>query len=359
VGVHNHQLICTVCGDTLENPPPTRRVNATASFQGGVRAIPEFMTEEFRQVGREFRTVLSSMREQVAIPLHDINEDNHWQEIPPELLAPQNVAHRGRPTAKAILAKIPRIILEERSSLLRQASLQLSSSGTSNLIEFSCIPAEFGPTRSFEIDNSTLILASPLTAKGGLKNETKTWIKQSSNPTVYLERGDGVTYVSKALQAQSAGAVAAIIGNSMSTPWPYAMKDSLGEAQKCGLKIPVVMIKQQDGKTLMEYFQKHSSSLSHTPVVISLKIQSTSKDCSVCCDTFGVKETVMCLPLCGHLFHERCALTWLTAHNTCPFCRRELPTDDFDYEQERQRAQRTHAGSRSDNDHSQWSGYYG
>jgi hypothetical protein len=369
-GVHDHATICTICGDALGPPPSTSTArqgrggsNPSSSF--GVRAVPEFMTDDFRLAGREVGTLLSNLRGQVqdinAIARQAMEEGNgEWEDVPAELLAPQNADHRGRPTAKETLAKIPRIVLDDKSSLFRQASLELSSlkdDSSSIPLRFPAIPAEFGPTQGFQIEKATLIEATPRTAKGGLSEETKAQISQSSNPIVYLERGDGVTFVNKAVQAQKSGAVAAIIGNNTSAPWPYVMKDSSGEAEKSGLDIPVVMIKQADGKALIE----HSKRNNHPPdlVLAGLRIQSLMKDCVVCCDTFANGETVMQLPSCGHVFHKPCALAWLTKHNTCPFCRRELPTDDSEYEQERRRTQRTHAGSASGNNESQWSEFYG
>ena len=156
-----------------------------------------------------------------------------------------------------------------------------------------------------------------------------------------MERGDGVTFVQKALLAQAAGASAVVIGNNMAAPWPYIMKDSKKEAEAGGLEIPVVMVKLDDGKKIVQACQKEDGS----SLKCSLTIQSLSKDCVVCCDTFQVSDTVLQMPSCGHVFHETCALTWLTKQNTCPFCRRELPTDDQEYENERRRTQRTHAGS--------------
>jgi hypothetical protein len=304
--------------------------------------------------------MLSSLSGSVPGIYNDGGDEGDWQTIPPELLVQES--HSRRPTAKKTLEAIPRIVLNDKSTLFRQALLEFSSSETSSVVDFTCVPAEFGPTEATEIEGP-LVVASPRTAKGGLSDGTKRSIQQSPTAIVYLERGDGITFVNKAIQAQQAGARAVVMGNNVSAPWPYIMKDSVGEAEKLGLKIPVVMIKQEDTKILLDMSDtgKSISKNRHDAVRGRLKIQSLAKDCVVCCDTFSVTEIVMCLPLCGHVFHEKCAMVWLSSHNTCPFCRRELPTDDPGYEQERRRAQRTHGGSNSAGagGAAQWSGYYG
>jgi hypothetical protein len=275
--------------------------------------------------------------------------DEQWQNVPAELLNPQGHS-RGRPTSKVTLAKIPRIVVDEKCSLFRQATLEISSGATSML--FQTVLGEFGPLSEIKMSKFSVILASPRTGKGGLNAETKSKVSSDVKTIVYMERGDGVTFVRKAILAQEVGASAVIVGNSMSDPWPYVMKDSNGEAEKCVLKIPVAMVKQSDGKKIAEFCREHPT------VTGDFNIQSLSRDCVVCCDSLDISQTVLQLPVCGHIFHESCALVWLTKQNTCPYCRRELPTDDQEYENERRRVQRTHAGSASNGNESEWGGYY-
>lgn len=57
--------------------------------------------------------------------------------------------------------------------------------------------------------------------------------------------------------------------------------------------------------------------------------------CAVCKDVVALGEPAKQLP-CLHLYHHDCILPWLSSRNSCPICRYELPTDDPDYEQQRQ-----------------------
>ncbi|GLU14792.1 hypothetical protein SLE2022_313400 [Rubroshorea leprosula] len=57
--------------------------------------------------------------------------------------------------------------------------------------------------------------------------------------------------------------------------------------------------------------------------------------CAICKDVLTVGTEVSRLP-CSHLYHPSCILPWLTARNSCPLCRYELPTDDKDYEEGKQ-----------------------
>jgi hypothetical protein len=356
---HDHVTICTICGTSLGAPPATtsRRI---ASSSSGFRAVPEFLSDEVRQSSQELRDMLSGLRGQVqnldAITREAIGgNEQQWQNIPAELLNPQTAGSSGRPTSKEVLAKIPRIVLDDKSSLFRQATLEILVDDSTTPVLFQTVPGELGPSHEIKMSQSSIVVASPRTGKGGILSEdSKLKISEGSQTIVCMERGDGVTFVAKAMLAQQAGAAAVVVANNMSSPWPYVMKDSKGEAQKFGLRIPVVMVKQTDGQKIVECCQREHQKM----VRGNLKIHNLSRDCVVCCETFGVSQTVIQLPACGHIFHEQCALVWLHKQNTCPYCRRELPTDDPEYERERRRVQRTHAGNPSSNNESEWSGYY-
>ncbi|KAB2039328.1 hypothetical protein E1A91_D02G002000v1 [Gossypium mustelinum] len=57
--------------------------------------------------------------------------------------------------------------------------------------------------------------------------------------------------------------------------------------------------------------------------------------CAICKDVLPVGAEVNQLP-CLHVYHPSCILPWLSARNSCPLCRYELPTDDKDYEEGKQ-----------------------
>lgn len=49
--------------------------------------------------------------------------------------------------------------------------------------------------------------------------------------------------------------------------------------------------------------------------------------CPVCIDEIPIGKEAMFMP-CGHTFHPTCLKPWLKDHNTCPICRKELPTEN-------------------------------
>ncbi|XP_010278933.1 PREDICTED: uncharacterized protein LOC104612961 [Nelumbo nucifera] len=62
--------------------------------------------------------------------------------------------------------------------------------------------------------------------------------------------------------------------------------------------------------------------------------------CAICKDSLPIGTESTQLP-CLHFYHPSCILPWLSARNSCPLCRYELPTDDKDYEEKRNAASRT------------------
>ena len=300
--------------------------------------------------------------------------------LPPEALNPQAAGTRLRPVSKVALDNLKRIVLTPQSAELFDAQISLfdsksvtdlspcvavSKDGESSLT-LNAVPGEFGPLSSTSKDDSTankhksrtaaLVVCSPRTTKGGqLSKETLAEIEYLCKHRIpfiaYVERGDGITFVQKAIVCQHAAlkeggesfCIGVIVGNTASggkEVWPYTMQDNKKEAIKLGLKVPVVMIRREDGQRLVKWAssRKDINSGKYTPCQMNIHSkQAKSHTCPICTDSYAPGDTIIRLPLCGHVFHEKCALAWLTKHNTCPYCRKELPTDDDDYERERRR----------------------
>lgn len=398
---HDHSRICTVCGSTLVHPPVNvvnNNSNNNALHNPQLHAVvPDHLLQQLR----ESTTALQQLVHRLRTDIGQVREEQYdvlegLRHIREELATVQHQhvdsqLRRGRPTAQTTLQTLPRILLENSShSLFRQASLSFMSCSSSNagggaLETMQAVPGEFGwaddaASAVLSLEEAVLVVAEPRTGQGGaLSTETLQTIQaltsqatservsstkdaaaDSVDVILYMERGGGVTFVQKALLAQQAGAKALVVGNNQAQPWPFVMRDSSSEAASRDnkLTIPVVMVKQADGQAIVSRCRQGGTGIAQqAAVACALSILPQSKECVICTETFQVGHTVLRLPACGHVFHESCALQWLQLHNTCPYCRRELPTDDPEYEQERRRAQRTHAGSEGARS-SDWNDFY-
>lgn len=333
----DHPNICTICGDALQvrtNNTPVNNYEETVNNNG---------------VGGDSGEV--------------------WENPSIEALDPTAATSTSRPTSKNVLKDIPRIVLEnENCSFFYDVVIHIHqgrnnttnetnhhSNAISNKKSLENVTvAEFGPSCPYTISNATLIPAPnclhsgrpkfssslsshPPSIRSSINVEEEP--NQKKNFILFMERGGGITFVKKALAAQEAGACAVICANHVNA-WPYIMKDSSNEAKRLNLKIPMVMVSKSDGQSLLRLLRKSDG------VASSIQTQrKPNNECVICSDTFAMGQTVLRLPSCHHIFHESCAMRWLQQHNNCPYCRKELPTDDLEYEQERRRRQSSQANS--------------
>eukprot|EP01084_Bolivina_argentea_P282556 483683_1 len=68
-----------------------------------------------------------------------------------------------------------------------------------------------------------------------------------------------------------------------------------------------------------------------TDIEITKRDMKKSKKCSICQEKWKIGGDATALP-CKHFFHDLCILEWLKKNNSCPLCRKELMTTDYDYE---------------------------
>jgi Ring finger domain/PA domain len=324
----DHATVCTICGQTLQLRPVVTRVMSSSSSSlhetNGQRVAAESMFQGLHQSNQDLIMLLGSIRERVSTMRQQASELRQWVEEQSDIFDPQATPSRSRPTSSEFLRNLPRIQIRDNLSLFQQATIEIDG------ITYEALCGDFGPSPPTQLNDRFLVLAEPRTGKGGKLNPKLYDIVQTECPgaIMYMERGDGVTFVQKAIAAQEIGASAVIVSNSTSKLWPYVMQDTKKEAIDLGLKIPIVMVKQSDGMQILESFR-------YKVPKCTLAIDVIVKECIICVDCLAVGQTALKLPACGHIFHESCAMMWLTNHHSCPYCRGELPTDDDENDQQR------------------------
>eukprot|EP00004_Rigifila_ramosa_P004587 TRINITY_DN15079_c0_g1_i1.p1 TRINITY_DN15079_c0_g1~~TRINITY_DN15079_c0_g1_i1.p1 ORF type:complete len:265 (+),score=33.57 TRINITY_DN15079_c0_g1_i1:3-797(+) len=55
-------------------------------------------------------------------------------------------------------------------------------------------------------------------------------------------------------------------------------------------------------------------------------VYEDDQSCPICQEVFPRRARAKQMP-CGHLFHEECLLSWLEKRNSCPVCRKTLPSE--------------------------------
>lgn len=366
--------ICITCGEGLQQPPSANNYgsaqSSTAPAQRGHDPIEMAMlASSIQDTGIDAATIMPIVNQlRSTNGTQDTGISDIASLLPADALNPQAGSTRHMPVSKRVLDDLKRVVLTDQSAELFEAQVSvfdargindISPTGAPDkCMKLNAVPGEFGPRSSDATTRNTaaLVVFSPRTTKGGLSSSTLeeiTILRQHRMPFVaYVDRGDGITFVQKAIACQEAGkdsdkpnekslCVGVIVGNAGTAKevWPYAMQDTKNEAETFGLTVPVVMVRRDDGQKLVQWAAKKQSgsdALQYTPCQMQVNPKE-EHSCPVCAEVYVAGATTVRLPTCGHVFHEKCAMMWLTKHNTCPYCRKELPTENEEYEAERRR----------------------
>jgi hypothetical protein len=60
-----------------------------------------------------------------------------------------------------------------------------------------------------------------------------------------------------------------------------------------------------------------------------LTVEKKGSECAICQEAFGVGEDALELP-CTHMFHKACINGWVQQKDTCPSCRYELSSIEYE-----------------------------
>jgi Ring finger domain len=143
-------------------------------------------------------------------------------------------------------------------------------------------------------------------------------------------RGGRSTLAQTARWAQQRGALGLVIVNDRAAarPWPDVMTDSsaiiLEETND--ITIPVVLAphgtsfpNNDDDDSSQTIGTTTTNTIIHLQGCLTIR-ENTDLTCCVCTESFCDTTTIRLSP-CRHRFHESCAVTWLSLHNSCPYCR--------------------------------------
>ena len=239
------------------------------------------------------------------VPLaDDVPSDEELVEMIVEVF--HSYMSRPRLVCSATLESIPRTNLNLDHSKLYLATLQVDGCEKLNA-------AVIDPgiqSRPFYIDQPLVRLESSITASFN-RSRIRARFKEESS-IVILERWREIPDETiEILKSLSLGGIVLIDDGEAAFCIVQYIKAGLPRS------LPVVMIKESMGEVLLRVCSAKPSRLACKITVETAE----ERDCSIC---FEKMDVVMSLPQCGHIIHEQCGLEWLSAQNSCPFCRQDV-----------------------------------
>ena len=253
---------CEVCGTTIVKRTVTRQGQGGASAQAQAQAQQQVQQQQQQQQVQVQRVLLdallssqsgvvgslppsaASMLLQSSLLSQFVSSSaspgppvggglgDLWETPPPEAMLPQH-SHQssGRATSKACLSALPRIVVDSRSAVLHSAvvsvvagggggggasssSASASSSASSPLL-FEAVVAEFGREPKYDVPPAELVLAVPKCGSGADAPKDGLY----DGKIVVFERGGGITFAMKAVEAERRGAVGVIVLQNVAV-WP-------------------------------------------------------------------------------------------------------------------------------------------
>jgi hypothetical protein len=218
----------------------------------------------------------------------------------------QHTRARERNEAKdALLRTVERINVANNPDVLHQAKIQVGESEFQAQVFYAGIQKT--PIR---IEKPLIVLESP--CRKSLTAEVKDKVSKQSALVLFHQKDSGgkrCCPVTASERVKEMGASGVIV----------ACESLEHSAKKVSerVKVPVVLMKMLCAKRLLACFESKAG----LPLLCVLSIEIVPNECSIC---FEPMDTVMHLPACGHLIHEKCALRWLEGQHSCPYCRRDL-----------------------------------
>lgn len=281
---------------------------------------------------------------------------------------------------QSVLDGWPREELTDRSSLLKEATLTLVVAGaaacgfgqhhdedetattqtttTTTHLVLAVIPAEFGAIDA-NLQNARLVVQDEtqvlswlallmvllLLLKEGRKanndndRDDDYCLKDAVLVVVLRPRGE-LSFAQTARAAQQRGALGLVIlveeddgvvVPSMSWPHHGMAPDDDSTTQHGAhnnnniddddITIPVVIVPPGTS-----FPPNAVAAAASTKVSLTIR-ENTDLVCSICTESFRHNTTTILLPPCRHRFHEACAVTWLSRHNSWPYCRSSVDTN--------------------------------